>query len=63
MVDDLDSLLHLYQSKISMIDREIHEIMRMKPGEEDLSLVKYLNIKLEIYQEFVKNIEGIDQMN
>ncbi len=46
-----------------MIDREIHEIMRMKPGEEDLSLVKYLNIKLEIYQEFVKNIEGIDQMN
>jgi hypothetical protein len=63
VVDDLDSLLHLYQSKISMIDREIHEIMRMKPGEEDLSLVKYLNIKLEIYQEFVKNIEGIDQMN
>lgn len=63
MVDDLDSLLHLYQSKISMIDREIHEIMRMKPGEEDLSLVKYLNIKREIYQEFVKNIEGIDRMN
>lgn len=46
-----------------MIDREIEEIMRMRPGDEDLDLVKSLNIKREIYREFVKSIERIDKMN
>ena len=63
MADDLGSILHLYEIKMNSINREIDEMSRLKLGPEDEELIKSLNLKREIYKEFIAQIQKISKLN
>lgn len=63
MANDLESILHLYEIKMNSINREIDEMSRLKLEPEDEELIKSLNLKVEIYREFINQIQKISKLN
>jgi len=63
MANDLESILHLYEVRMNSINREINEMSRIKLEPEDDELMKSLNLKKEIYTEFISQIQKISKLN
>ena len=63
MADDLGSILHLYEIRINSINRELEEMSRIKLEPEDEELIKSLNLKKEIYKEFIGQLQKASKLN